>query len=332
VEKNILNAQNPSLRIERHFGVVDLRALVGGGEEVLRAVLDPLHRPAELDRHPGNQHLLGVEHHDLRAEAAADEGRDDPHLALREPEHRREAVADHHWRLRGVPDGEAIGFLVPLRHYAACFDGRRSPPVVEEAAPQDKMCALRGLRIVAARLAHVRRHIARDVVVHARRIGRESVLEVYHGRKRLVVDRDRGRRVFREITALGDDERHRLARVAHLVLGERHLRALVEERALDRRRRHQQWPGLPVVAEVLRGIHGEHAFVLARPRYVDAADARMRVRAAHECGVQHSRKLDVVDEKRAARKEARVFIPGNRGAEVPGGHLERERTASTMCW
>src|SRR6516162_10640001 len=57
-----------------------LRALLRGGEEMFGAVLDPFNGPLESDCHPGQQHLLGIEHHDLGAEAAADERSHHPHL------------------------------------------------------------------------------------------------------------------------------------------------------------------------------------------------------------------------------------------------------------
>ena len=60
--------------------------------------------------HPGKQHLFRVEHHDLRAKAAADEGRDHPHLVLGEAQHPGQPVADGDGRLGGVPDGQAAGF------------------------------------------------------------------------------------------------------------------------------------------------------------------------------------------------------------------------------
>ena len=63
----------------------------------------------EPDRHPGQQHFLGIEHHDLRAEAAADERRDHPHLALAQAQHAGQAVADEHRRLRGVPHRQLVG-------------------------------------------------------------------------------------------------------------------------------------------------------------------------------------------------------------------------------
>ena len=119
------------------------------------------------------------------------------------------------------------------------------------------------------------------------------------------VDDDIGQRVLGEVAALGDHQRQRLADVPRLVLGERHLGALVEDDALDRRRRHQQRSRLPIVAEIVGGVDGDHAFASPRRRDVDAPHARMRDLAAHKRRVQQARQLDVVDEERLAGEQAR---------------------------
>jgi hypothetical protein len=48
VQEDVLDPENAAVVIERHLGLVDLAALLGGGEEVLAPVLDPFDRPAEL--------------------------------------------------------------------------------------------------------------------------------------------------------------------------------------------------------------------------------------------------------------------------------------------
>jgi hypothetical protein len=81
---------------------------------VLEAILDPLHRAFQAQRDPGDQHLLGVEHHHLRPESAADEGRDHAHLAFGKAKHRRQPVADEDRRLGGVPDRQLFRLVVPV--------------------------------------------------------------------------------------------------------------------------------------------------------------------------------------------------------------------------
>ena len=85
VQEHVLDAEDAAVARHRDLGIVDLAALLGRRDEVLAPVLDPLHRPSEPLRGPGTSTLLGVEHHDLGAESAADERRDDPHLRLGRP-------------------------------------------------------------------------------------------------------------------------------------------------------------------------------------------------------------------------------------------------------
>jgi hypothetical protein len=87
VEEHVLDADDAAAAVERDLGIVNLAALMGGGEEVLAAVLDPFDRASERHRRPRQQHLLRIEQHDLGAEAAAHERRDHPHLAFAQAEH-----------------------------------------------------------------------------------------------------------------------------------------------------------------------------------------------------------------------------------------------------
>jgi hypothetical protein len=80
------------------------------------------------------------------------------------------------------------------------------------------------------------------------------------------------------------------------------------------------------------GTRSGPGFAAQRCRDIDRADARMRVRAAHEGRVQHAGELDVVDEERASGEQAGVLVAWDRFAEEAGGHLETESTASTMFW
>ena len=78
--------EQPAVVVEADLDVVHLAALVGGGDEVLAAVLGELHGPAERPRGQRDQQLLGPRVVDLHAEAAADVGRD--HVDLAEVEAR----------------------------------------------------------------------------------------------------------------------------------------------------------------------------------------------------------------------------------------------------
>ena len=60
-------------------------AAIGIRREMLTAVLEPAHRMLDLRRQPAERHLFGAQQ-SLVAEAAADIGRDDAHIAVLEPE------------------------------------------------------------------------------------------------------------------------------------------------------------------------------------------------------------------------------------------------------
>ena len=149
---------------------------------------------------------------------------------------------------------------------------------------------------------------------------RERLFEIDHRRQGIDVDDDVGERVLGEMAALRHHHRQGLADMAHLVLGERHLGAQVEGDAGDRRRRHQQRPGLPVVAEIVGGIDGDDAGALARGGDVDPADASMGDRAAQERHMHHAREHDVVDEQRPAAQQPRILVALDRGAEISRRH------------
>ena len=72
--------------VQRQLGVGDVIAPVRVGQKRFAALGGPLERPVDPLRRPDQRGLFGIEI-DLRAEAAADVGRDDAHLVLRQAEH-----------------------------------------------------------------------------------------------------------------------------------------------------------------------------------------------------------------------------------------------------
>ena len=80
----ILQAEDRAVALRGQVDVAEDVAAVDGGEERFRAILDPLHRQAELLRDAGGDVLLGVDV-DFGAEAAADLGGDRPDLVSPRP-------------------------------------------------------------------------------------------------------------------------------------------------------------------------------------------------------------------------------------------------------
>ncbi len=103
-----LERRDPAVGVERHLGVGDVVAPMRVGEERLGAIGHPFHRPPDLLGGPQAHDLLGIDE-DLRAEAAADVGRDHPQLVLgRDADEGRDDEPRHVRVLRRVPQREAV--------------------------------------------------------------------------------------------------------------------------------------------------------------------------------------------------------------------------------
>ena len=104
------------------------------GQQVLVAVLDPAHREVEFEGQRGEDDLLRIEPR-LRAEPAADIGRDDAQLAQRHAEDFADRDAHRMRRLgRGI-DHDLVEPVIAVRKH------RRGPP---SASPTAGSCGIRG--------------------------------------------------------------------------------------------------------------------------------------------------------------------------------------------
>ena len=328
VHEHVLHPQDPPIRAQRDLGLMQLSPLLGRREEVLEPVLDPLHRPAEAHRDPGKEHFVRIEHHDLGAEAAADERGDDPNLRLGEAQHGGEPVADRDRRLGGVPDGQLGRALVPVCQNPAVLHRRRDAPIVREISPEDEIgggaCGL----VVALRLNGVRRQVGSEVLVDDRSSLGEGGPDVGHGVQGLEIHDHIFHRILGHVAALRHDDGDRLSDVADFISGERHLCPRMEGQPLDRRRRHEQRPGLPVLAEVRRREDTDHAGPLEGRRRVHASKETMRHFAPHERGVQRAGESHIVDEGGPAREERLVLVAPDPRPEVPRAHGFPPRSAA----
>src|SRR4029077_1216380 len=132
VQEHVAHAEDFAALVHGDFRVVDLAALLRGGEEILLALPGPFDRPTEPHRGPRHQDLLWVVHHDLRPEAATDERRDDPDLRLEEPEQLGQAIPNGDGRLGRVPYRQLLGTRVPARRDGAVLDCGGRPAVIAE--------------------------------------------------------------------------------------------------------------------------------------------------------------------------------------------------------
>ena len=310
-------AEDFSLAVDRDGDLPVLIALLGRGEEVLAAVLLPFHRTAELHRRGRYHRLLRIERR-LGAEAAADERRDHPDRFQVALEQIGQRAAAEVRRLRRGPDRQHVGGRIVARQHGAAFQGhRRAAMQMHVLLEHVRRVLERGIDVAVAH-RHEGGDVRREIGVYRRGAGLHRVAGVAHRRQRLVVDRDRGRRVLGEMAAVRHHHGDGLADVADLVAGERDLRA----RRLDRRigHQHRDLAGGDARRHVVGGEHRVDAGHGASRRAVDAADAGVAMGAADEGRVQRAGQAHVVDELTSPGEERGVFEARDPCAKVLRAH------------
>ena len=194
-------------------------ATVDRRQRILRPLLDPLHRPAEPAGERDREELLGVDV-ELRAEAAADVGCDDPQLRLGQAERRRGEDAQDVRDLGGRPERHVSTRLRPREH-ATRLDRVRDQPRLHVAVLDDDVGAL--VESAARELPDVRDVRAELPVGEGRAVLRRC-LHVDDRVERLVGDLDELRGVDRVRARVGDHDRDAVSLVARLADGEREVR------------------------------------------------------------------------------------------------------------
>ena len=153
--------------------------------------------------------------------------------------------------------------------------------------------------------------VARQLAADRRRGG--GLADVGDERLDVIVDLDQRGGVLGDVAVVGDHHRDRLADIGHLAVGQREQPCLVE--------RH---PGVRVahhaaaghdLCEIVEREHGMHAGYRQRRVLADAADQRVRVRAAHERDVQHAGHRNVVDKAAPPAQQRLVFDAGDARAD-----------------
>ena len=129
--------------------------------------------------------------------------------------------------------------------------------------------------------------------------GLDGLEGIHHHGQLLVVDLHRGHAVGGGVAVGGDDRRHLLGLVHHLLDGEHHLGV-----------RHQgRHPVELVLLQGLAGDDGEDAGHLQGGRGVDLLDLGVGEGAADDVHVEHPGQGDVVHVVALAADEAGVFLP-----------------------
>ncbi len=136
-----------------------------------------------------------------------------------------------------------------------------------------------------------------DVLAQQGRVGFHRLGWIDQGRQVIVVDLDQLDAVGRRIAVRGDDEGNLLVLEQHLLVCQHGLHVAGQGRHVVQ----VQWD------QVLGGDDREHAGDGQGRLLVDALDAGMAVRRAHEVAEQHAGQLDVVDVVALALGKAGVF-------------------------
>ena len=149
-----------------------------------------------------------------------------------------------------------------------------------------------------------------------------AAFEVDDGVERFVVHIDVVERVFGDIPAIGHDHDDGFTGVAYLLLCQGHLRSLMEFELFHRRRRHEQRPRLPELAQVAGGVGGNDAGALLYAAEVHFTDAGVGEVAAQKGDMQHVGHLHIVGEERAAGQQPGILIAFDRLTEKSCRHRE----------
>ncbi len=311
-----------ALIVEAHPALGDMVAAMGVGQEGLRPVGGPFHRAARLHRGPEAGDLLGVDV-DLRAEAPAHVGRHHAQLVLGGDvvEGREHQPGDMRVLAGGV-ERVVILRLVVDRDGRARLHRVGAQAIVDDVELGDVRGALERLlrlRLVAdlPRVAEV----AGDALVHLRRAVLQGLVGEDGGRELLDVERHRLGGATGEVLRLGDDDGHGVAHVAAVFGDHRVPRADLHRRAVL----GGDGPARDDVADAVglhlgAGMDGDHALHRQRRGGVDALDAGMGHRTAHEGGVGLVLHADVVGILAPAGDEAAVFLAGDARADALIAH------------
>ena len=312
VQETILQPEHPAVPGGRQFDGVDLRSLLGRAEEVLAPVLDVLDRSSELDRGERHQDLVGGEHHDLLAEAAAHVGRHDPDVVLVEIEDRRQPPAHRERRLGGVPDHQLPRDAIPPGGHRLALQRRRGAAVDLDGDPGEVPGFGKRLVGIPAFLDEVGGDVVRDVVVDERRAVRDGPLQIHLQGERVVVDVDQPGGVFGHVAIDRDDHRDRLSDVADLAAGER---ALGLAAPGDAGMRDEQRQLLIAAADVVAGVDRHDPLEGLGLAGIDRQEPRPGDLAAYEGDVEASVERDVVHIAPFPPQQAGVGVSLDGGAK-----------------
>ena len=280
------------------------------GEEAFGAFRRPFDRPsADALRGPYADDLLGIDE-DLRAEAAADIGRDDAQFVLRrQAMEGRDHEARHMRVLARRVERIMVAAGIPRADGGSRLHRIGDEPVVDDVELGHVMGAREGSlgrRLVAQRpFEHgvVGRHVVNL------RLGLRRLAGIDDMRQHLIGDIHPRGRGFRLLLALGDDDGDMVADIAYLALRQDRMRSCFHRRAvfgMDHPAADE--PADLVLSDMLAGENRNDAVFRFPFRYLDRLDRGMGVRASHEIGVGLILEIDVVGILALAGDETMIFL------------------------
>ena len=201
-----------------------------------------------------------------------------------------------------------------LGDHAAAFDRHRRVTMMVEVPQQTARRGGQRRRHVALGDRKLRQQVGAITLVQQRRPGFECGQRVDRRRQYLQIELHQLGRVFGDVAVFRHDHRHRFADMAHLVERQQRL-ARIDDLVLHAGAPFARQRQLLVThrrqrALQLHPIHRQpDPGQGARAGEVDAADACVRVRAAHEHHMAHARQHHVGDELALADQQPRILAP-----------------------
>ena len=309
VKEFVVDGEDAAFGLDGRPDAMELLARMVGGDQVLAAVLDPFHRPAEPERRGAHQNILGIELA-ADAEAAADMALVEMHPRRRKPEHAGDLVA--------IPMRH-LGRAMQFQHLAGAVITSDCAAGLERhagMAPDAELERNRRMGVAEGRI-----DVAVFLADHAR-LGRAARLEFagrlvrpQQRRQFLELEHDPVGDILGKIRILGKHRGDRVAHIAHPAAGQDALAVAIQSRDLaqakvDRRN----------VGHIRGGPDRMHARRVASGRCIDRQKPGVGVGRAHHTHVQLAEKGDIGGKPALAEQQRPILEAGDRTADnlVPG--------------
>ena len=275
-------------------------------DEVLAAILHPLHRPTETHRQVPGKHLIGIKV-GFRSEPPADLRHDQPQIVLGNAQQLGELGPQQMGKLARGPDGQLSGRHVVVGCQAARLHEQRQQALVDQAQLHYPVGSRDGGLNIACLSDRAKRDVAVHRFVDQRAVCLKRLLDVYDHRQWVVVHLDEINRVAGLVRVLGHHTRDGLANTPHGVRRQQRQPRL--RHALHRRKGGDVV--LDLTLEIGRREHCDHAGRRLGRAGIYARQTGVRLRTPHERRVQRTGNPHVVNVGGPALDQARVLAPAD---------------------